>query len=340
MSMSHSVPRISISPPLLNSACPWATTLEDLKALFHCSSTGAITIRTSLLKGFQHDPDIHQYTFFDPVTHATSTESGPPASGGPVQETASLNTLGYSPIPLETYLSYISEISSELSAPTNKLVIISVTGAPDEVAECYRLIAEHSLKVNMPLAMEVNLSCPNIPNAPPPAYSGAALWRYLNALQPLIGSAPEVPRLPFGLKTPPYTYADQFKTLMSALECGGTPCPVSFVTATNTLGSCLVLAGPDCSSGAPRLPGLGIGGMAGAPLHPLALGNVATLRRMLDQSEMTKHVDIIGIGGVEDYSGYRRMRGAGATAVGLATALGRKGLKVFEEIGARSNHSY
>lgn len=337
--MSYNVPRIGISPPLLNSASPWATALEDLKALFHCSFTGAITIRTSLLKGFQHDPDIHQYVFFDPVTHAADTESGLSSSGS-VQETASLNTLGYSPFPLETYLSYISDISAELSGPTDKLVIISVTGAPDEVAECYRLIAEHSLKVNMPLAVEVNLSCPNIPNAPPPAYSGAALSRYLTALQALIGSAPELPRLPFGLKTPPYTYGDQFKTLMSALEFGDTPCPVSFLTATNTLGSCLVLAGPDCSSGAPRLPGSGVGGMAGAPLHPLALGNVATLRRMLDQSEMTRHVDIIGIGGVEDSSGYRRMRGAGATAVGLATALGRKGLKVFEEIGAGLSHSH
>lgn len=336
--MSHNVPQIGISPPLLNSACPWATTLEDLKALFHCSFTGAITIRTSLLKGFQHDPDIHQYAFFDPVTHGTNTASGP-SSSGPIQETASLNTLGYSPIPLETYLSYISDISADLPAPTRKLVIISVTGAPDEVAECYRLIAEHSLKVNMPLAIEVNLSCPNIPNAPPPAYSGTALSRYLNALQAVIDSEPGVPRLPFGLKTPPYTYADQFKTLMSALECGDTPCPVSFLTATNTLGSCLVLTGPD-TSGAPRLPGSGIGGMAGAPLHPLALGNVATLRRMLDQSKMTKHVDIIGIGGVEDCPGYRRMRGAGAMAVGLATALGRKGLKVFAEIGAGIDHSH
>ncbi|KAK8069490.1 hypothetical protein PG994_006106 [Apiospora phragmitis] len=338
--MAGSVPRIDISPPLLNSACPWATTLEDLQALFCCPFTGAITIRTSLLKGFHHDPDIHQYTFFDPVTHATNAEAGSSSSSAPIPETASLNTLGYSPIPLETYLSYIDDISGQLSEPTSKLIIISVTGAPDEVAECYRLIAEHSLKLNMPLAMEVNLSCPNIPNTSPPAYSGEALSRYLTALQALIGSAPDLPRLPFGLKTPPYTYADQFKTLKSALMSGGPPCPVSFLTATNTLGSCLVLADEDGASGKPRLPGLGIGGMAGAPLHPLALGNVVTLRRMLDESEVTKHMDIIGIGGVEDGSGYGRMRGAGATAVGLATALGRKGLKVFEEIGPTTNQPH
>ncbi|KAK8098406.1 dihydroorotate dehydrogenase-like protein [Apiospora kogelbergensis] len=295
--MSHSVPRIDISPPLLNSACPWATTLEDLQALFRCSFTGAITIRTSLLEGFHHDPDIHQHTFFDPVTHVTHGAAGSPSSSALVSETASLNTLGYSPIPLRTYLSYISDISTEQSPPTRKLIIVSVTGTPEEVAECYRLIAEHSLTVDMPLAMEVNLSCPNIPNAPPPAYSGEAIYRYLAALKTVIGSAPDLSRLPFGLKTPPYTYIEQFTTLISALTPGDSP------------------------------------GMAGAPLHPLALGNVSTLRRMLDQDELTKHVVIIGTGGVEDGAGYRRMRGAGARAVGLATALGRKGLSVFEEIG-------
>lgn len=331
--MSHSVPRIDISPPLLNSACPWATTLEDLQALFRCSFTGAITIRTSLLEGFHHDPDIHQHTFFDPVTHVTHGAAGSPSSSALVSETASLNTLGYSPIPLRTYLSYISDISTEQSPPTRKLIIVSVTGTPEEVAECYRLIAEHSLTVDMPLAMEVNLSCPNIPNAPPPAYSGEAIYRYLAALKTVIGSAPDLSRLPFGLKTPPYTYIEQFTTLISALTPGDSPCPLSFLTATNTLGSCLVLADHINVPGKPRLPGLGIGGMAGAPLHPLALGNVSTLRRMLDQDELTKHVVIIGTGGVEDGAGYRRMRGAGARAVGLATALGRKGLSVFEEIG-------
>ncbi|KAK7943038.1 FMN-linked oxidoreductase [Apiospora aurea] len=337
--MADRVPRIDISPPLLNSACPWATTREDLEALFRCSFTGAITIRTSLLgEGFRHDPDIHQYTFFDPVTHATN--DGTESSTATIPETASLNTLGYSPVPLETYLSYISDISRGISKPTNKLIIVSVTGTPDDVAECYCFIAKHSLQVNIPLAMEVNLSCPNIPNAPPPAYSGEALSRYLAVLKAVISTTPELPRIPFGLKTPPYTYADQFKTLLSALASAGSPCPVSFLTATNTLGSCLVLANEDGAPGKPRLPGLGVGGMAGAPLHPLALGNVSTLRRMLDASEATNHVDIIGVGGVEDGFGYGRMRGAGAAAVGLATALGRKGLKVFEEIGPNTNHPH
>lgn len=62
------------------------------------------------------------------------------------------------------------------------------------------------------------------------------------------------------------------------------PCPVTFITATNTLGSSLLLKPTTESTSASTEPhkvfhhalnsanGTGIGGLAGAPLHPLALG--------------------------------------------------------------------
>lgn len=72
--------------------------------------------------------------------------------------------------------------------------------------------------------------------------------------------------------------------------------------------------------------------MAGPPLHPLALGNVATLRRKFDADPRLVHLDIIGVGGVYDGQGYKRMRRVGAMAVGIATALGRQGVGVFTSI--------
>ncbi|KAH8196972.1 hypothetical protein TruAng_008866 [Truncatella angustata] len=270
---------------------------------------------------------MHQYTFFDPVTHGSSGD----VKNVKDEERSSLNTLGYSPVLLKEYLAFIKAISDDLPEPSKKLIIVSVTGTPDEVAQCYKEVAEHSKMVQMPLALEINLSCPNIPNAPPPAYSGESLLLYLKALREII-STDDQPRIPFGLKTPPYTHAGQFETVIGALRAQGSPCPVSFLTATNTLGSCLVLEDINTDTGEPKLPGLGVGGMAGASLHPLALGNVATLRKILDQAEETKNVKVIGIGGVEDAAGYRRMKGVGACAVGVGTALGRKGLEVFKEI--------
>jgi dihydroorotate dehydrogenase (fumarate) len=73
-------------------------------------------------------------------------------------------------------------------------------------------------------------------------------------------------------------------------------------------------------------------GLAGAALHPLALGNVATFRRLLDESDETRNILIIGVGGVEDEDGADRMMSVGAGAVGCASALGRYGIKVFEKM--------
>ena len=259
-------PALKVTPPLINSANPWATTLEDLKALYECPSIGAVTTRTSLLKGFDHDPVKHQYIFFESKDHRASSEPN-------VNQSASLNSLGYSPILLEEYLSFIKQIclphaDAENTRPS-KGFIISVTGTPEEVAESYRLIANTQAELlRIPLAMEVNLSCPNIPHKPPPAYSKDALVEYINQLQALISSTPNTPRIPFGLKTPPYTHSTEYKALIGALEesARGGVSPVSFLTATNTLGSCMVFSSATEPSNL-ALPGAGIGGMAGAPLR-------------------------------------------------------------------------
>ncbi|KAI1402947.1 dihydroorotate dehydrogenase [Hypoxylon fuscum] len=330
-------PEFDIQPPLLNSANPWATTFEDLKALYQCPYTGAVTTRTTLLNGFAHDPAIHQYTFFNSLTNAPAAEISTPGNTLP-DEKASLNNMGYSPIPLNEYLGYIEMIVSDpTNEPTNlvgssKVFIISVTGTPKEVGECYKRIVKRFTGKKVNLAMEVNLSCPNIPNAPPPAYDPEGLRMYMDAVGWANFEA-DVGWIPYGIKIPPYTHIGQFEMLISALrddeakEVQDWVCP-SFITATNTLGSCLVLN----EANNPKLAGTGIGGMAGAPLHPLALGNVRTLRRMLDAEERLKGIKIIGVGGVEDAAGYMRMTSAGASIVGVGTAFGRRGVDIFREI--------
>jgi len=198
--------------------------------------------------------------------------------------------------------------------------------------------------------MEINLSCPNIPNKPPPAYSGARLAEYLSALKAVMVSLRKDgigDHIPIGIKTPPYTYADQFDQLINALldSAKGSSCPISFITATNTLGTSLVLAPSKAASDGvtKHLPainsanGTGIGGLAGAPLHPLALGNVLTLRRDLSSHKELSHIRIIGVGGVSDAEGYKRMRSVGAAAVGVGTALGMKGVGVFKHIAEGLN---
>lgn len=318
-------PQLSLDPPLLNSATPWATTLDNLLDILSSPSTGAVTTRTSLINGFHHSHNDHRYLFFDPATTVPNvgTSSAPERPAGHTDEaTASLNNLGYSPITLDGYLGFLSEIAGKLPE-LRKTVIVSVTGPPREIQACYERIKTASQRLPFPLAMEINISCPNIPGAPPPAYDGAALTQYLAVL-------PKEPAFPIGVKTPPYTHHGQFTTMVTALR--DVASSLSFITSTNTLGSCLVLSEQNTRDPRPQLPGLGIGGMAGPPLHPLALGNVVTIRRLLDQEPELQHIQIIGVGGVRDSQGYRRMRAAGAYAVAVGTALGEQGTGVFEKI--------
>jgi dihydroorotate dehydrogenase (fumarate) len=330
------MPLPAIDPPLLNSSNPWATTTEDLQALFDCEHTGAVSIRTSLLNGFEHDSVIHQHTFFSAHDHSvkpTGTKDGSVSS----DHDGSLNTLGYSPILLTTYLAMIKKVVDDSSLSAEKKskqpFVISVTGSAEAVRECYQKIQATQSTMSNPLCMEINLSCPNILDKPPPAYSSSSLAEYLNILAKE-RSAEGERRVPIGIKTPPYTYFDQFKALIDALLASSTDknCPVDFITATNTLGSCLVVQDTNGSPALQSASGQGIGGMAGAPLHPLSLGNVKTICEMLDQHEQLKGVDIIGIGGVSDQAGFKRMRAVGAKVVGVGTALGREGVDVFEKI--------
>lgn len=187
--------------------------------------------------------------------------------------------------------------------------------------------------------MEINLSCPNIAGKPPPGYSKSELLEYLTALadeETLANAGQESLRsMEVGIKIPPYTFQSQFDDLISALLTSSNKaqaCPITFITAVNTLGCCLYLDSTDNST--PVLnsaTGTGIGGLAGAALHPLALGNVATLRHDLDLHGLEK-IAIIGVGGVADAQGFRRMENVGADAVGVGTALGSEGIKIFDKI--------
>lgn len=343
--------KLEIYPPLLNSSSPWATTVEDLQELYACEFTGAVTTRTSLLEGFNHDDNIHQHIFF-PAGRSSVSPAAPRSDASALPKfipdeasTSSLNTYGYSPHTLSEYLGFINEIVGQRHLGTStirkKPFIISVTGTPDEIAMSYALLANAAeMDEDLRLAMEVNLSCPNIDGKPPPAYDETMLGEYLEAISDSKSTyrgrmdGESVPRV--GIKLPPYTWKGQFEMVAKCLQAAKSSEPgegsvIDFITCTNTLGSSLVLndaLDPALASEA----GTGVGGLAGAALHPLALGNVATFRKLLDQHQDTENIMIIGVGGVEDQAGFARMRKVGAEAVACATSLGRYGVGVFEKI--------
>ncbi len=338
---------LNFDPPLVNSASPWATTKEQLQVLYDCVYTGAVTTRTSLLSsGFEHDNAVHQYGFFAAHQPFRKGEHGTTefkSGSHGTRDVSSLNTLGYSPLPLKAYVKIMREIYEEnqLYSRRQKPVIFSVTGSPDDVVTAYNHInSQKSLTKDARFLMEINLSCPNIAGVPPPAYCKSELVRYLTHLHsrqtPTNETSTPLEETKIGIKTPPYTHQGQFDDLISALLESTSEyqtIPISFITATNTLGNCLILnPSDDCSPALKSANGTGIGGLAGAALHPLALGNVSTLRRMLDSHYRLRNIDIIGVGGVMDGAGFRRMLNVGADVVAVGTALGIRGMNVFESI--------
>ena len=51
---------LDIQPELMNAACAWASEFDELKGLYECKYTGAVTTRTCTSNGFnQSCPDVH-----------------------------------------------------------------------------------------------------------------------------------------------------------------------------------------------------------------------------------------------------------------------------------------
>ncbi|MCJ1376410.1 dihydroorotate dehydrogenase [Loxospora ochrophaea] len=330
-----------ITTPLLNSASAWATTYEELLELYQSPYTGAVSVRTCTLDGFYHSDDVHHYALFDAEYHVVDHSSRhdnrrDEALRATIKNVSSINSLGYSPTPLAGYLRIITRIQEEARSFSKKPFIISIAELPINRSELHAPLEQCALTPGHSLMLELNLSCPNIPGKPPPAYSRSEILWYCRYFMSLV--APR--HYEVGFKIPPYTHQGQFDDLIEALLEAtkeerlyvDTKCPVSFITATNTLGNCFLTDRLTGDSMIKSANGSGIGGAAGAMLHPLALGTVRTLRRMLDAHPPLKHIRIIGVGGVSDGAGYQRMRDAGASFVAVGTALGMHGVGIFKKI--------
>lgn len=323
---------IVVSPPLINTSCAWASDLDQLQQLFATPYTGAVTTRTATLDGFKENDS-------NAVAFTSSTIS-------------SINSYGYSPHPLDSYLSWIRTILTNPTSsqhPTKPFIISITASEPSSLEKMVQAIQDLRLQLRDPratqsrIAIELNTSCPNIPDAPPAGYKFSSLTPLLAVLD---AAYRKDNTLTVGLKLPPYVYKQQFVDVIEGLKSFTFTHPltetaanmVAFFTCTNTLGNSLLF--PEQISGAAAgqqfaVP-TGLGGLAGDALHALALGNVYTFSQLLDKANKEDpaspfgQVMIIGAGGVTSKEARGRMLQAGAVVVGCATLLGKEGVRAFE----------
>lgn len=259
----------------------------------------------------------------------------------------SLNSYGYSPHPLATYLDWIQEILQS-DRNSSKPFIISITSSSPGILE-HMVDAIQIWRRNLRdmdgqlsrIAIELNTSCPNIRGESPPSYDFPSLSPLLDMLA---AHFRKDNTLTIGLKLPPYVHSSQFDDVIRCISSYSIPSPdgksqnpFAFFTCTNTLGNTLLFSeqttSPDSSRTQFVVPPV-LGGLAGDSIHALSLGNVYTFSQLLAGSsdEALRRISIIGVGGVTCKEAAERMRKAGAKVVGCATLFGKEGVAAFEKL--------
>lgn len=163
-----------------------------------------------------------------------------------------------------------------------------------------------------PDLIEVNISCPNVHDefAIPFASDAAAAAEVTAAVKEAVQG-----RIPILVKLSPNV--NDIATIARAVESAG----ADGISAINTLTGMLI----DIEARRPVLANR-IGGLSGPAIRPLAIRCVYEIYRAVE-------IPIVGMGGVSSGRDAIEMIMAGATAVGIGSAVYQDGPEVFARIG-------
>jgi dihydroorotate dehydrogenase (fumarate) len=170
-------------------------------------------------------------------------------------------------------------------------------------------------------AVELNLACPNIPGKPTVALDFEQMASVLERVLAHPGFAAS--GLPLGIKLAPYFDGPHFDQAAAIINRHAGR--IAYVVTMNTIGNCLTVDSK--TESATIAPKGGFGGLAGGFAKPIALANVAQLRKRL-----VDEIDIVGVGGVASGDDAFQLILCGAKAVQVATTHWLEGPQCFERI--------
>ncbi len=214
-----------------------------------------------------------------------------------------INAVGLSNPGAEEEVEEIREAVEKAGVP----VIASVFA---DTAQKFGAVAEKISRAK-PALIEVNISCPNVeaefgkPFASDPRASAKATEAVKNST-----------KIPVVVKLSPN--APDIKAIARAVVEAG----ADAVCAINTVGPGMVI---DIDSGKPVLANR-TGGLSGSAIKPIAVRCVYDVFEAVD-------VPIIGTGGVSCGADAIELMMAGASAVGIGTAVYSRGITVFKQVG-------
>jgi dihydroorotate dehydrogenase (NAD+) catalytic subunit len=221
-------------------------------------------------------------------------------------EAGMLNAVGYANPGVEEAVREFQGVG-QLPIP----VIASIVGQEaDEFAQVARLLMPCGFA-----ALEVPLSCPHTPG-----YGTMAGHSTPEATERITRTVRQTTDRPLFVKLSPNV--DGIGELALAAVEGG----ADGISAVNTMGPGMVI---DLDTREPVLD-FKMGGVSGPALRPLAVRCIYDIAMALRRAG--KRAPIIGIGGVASGRDALEMIMAGATAVGVGTAVYQRGMGVFGQI--------
>jgi dihydroorotate dehydrogenase (NAD+) catalytic subunit len=159
--------------------------------------------------------------------------------------------------------------------------------------------------------IEVNISCPNVGDEFGTPFAGSP-----QSAAEVTAAVKATTNIPISVKLAP-NVPNIVRIAQAVVEAGA-----DAITAVNTMPGMLIDA-----RAARAVLSNHVGGVSGPALKPVALRCVAEIARTVD-------VPIIGTGGVNNGEDAAEMIMAGATLVGVGTAVWYRGVEVFSDITA------
>jgi dihydroorotate dehydrogenase (NAD+) catalytic subunit len=216
-----------------------------------------------------------------------------------------INAVGLANPGVDEELEIIAEARKLLAPSEVRLAASIFAETVDSFAEVASKVAQAQ-----PDFIELNISCPNVASEMGRPFSCDAGDASL-----VTAAVKQVTSIPLIVKLSPNV--TDIAIIARAVEEAG----ADAIAAINTLGPGMII---DVHSGQPILANK-VGGISGPAIRPVAV------RCVYDIYEVVK-IPIIGIGGVSDGRDALEMILAGATAVGVGSAVHYRGMDVFQTI--------